>query len=240
MLTRLFAGFFAATLVAGAALAGPPNGSVILVGSDDGPSGRPFRQVFGVQNADRPWSLEVLAPDALRFEIAPGDRWGRDAAGPERSEIAGSVIYPPGQEIRVGYDITIEEGAANTALWLVVGQFHADDKRTSPPLAFEMRGEKLAVMIRYRRADGGIESRYVHQDEQELERGRSYSIRVETRFSMADGALKVWRDGEQIVDYAGPLGYDNGVYWKQGIYRSASAEVIAVTYRNLVIETGEP
>ena len=240
MLNRLFVGYLLVILTAGAALAGPPDGSIILVGSDDGPSDRPFWQLFGVQNANKPWSIKVLAPDSLRFELAPGDRWSRDSAGPERSEISGSVIYSPGREIRVSYDFTIEDGAPNTARWLLIGQFHADDRDTSPPFAIEMRGERLAVMIRYRRADGGIESRYIYQDPRELERGRAYSMRIEARFSIAGGAMKVWRDDEQIVDYTGPLGYDNGVYWKEGIYRSAADEVMAVAYRNLAIETDEP
>jgi Ca2+-binding RTX toxin-like protein len=115
----------------------------------------------------------------------------------------------------------------------LIGQMHADDLTTSPPFAVEMKGEKMAIMIRYKTNSGDIVSSYVYKDSQDIVRDHYYSMKVEADFSMSGGYLRVWRDGEQIVNYEGPLGYDNGVYWKQGVYRSESNETIAVNFRNL-------
>ena len=54
----------------------------------------------------------------------------------------------------------------------------------------------------------------------------------------ASGHLEVWRDGERIVDYTGPIGYGEGVYWKLGLYRHSAPETIAMNVRNLFV-TGD-
>ncbi len=46
------------------------------------------------------------------------------------------------------------------------------------------------------------------------------------------------RDGKQIVDYDGPIGYRDDVYWKYGIYRDASGETFAVNYKNFSLQSG--
>ncbi|HEY8380524.1 MAG TPA: hypothetical protein VIL09_00090, partial [Microvirga sp.] len=55
------------------------------------------------------------------------------------------------------------------------------------------------------------------------------------------GVLKVWRDGAELVSYAGPLGYNDqiGPYWKNGIYREASPETMAAQYRDLTVTPGK-
>lgn len=225
----------AGMVLANAALAGPANGTIVVLPSPNGDS----TYAFGVQTSDKPWSIETPAAGALRFEVKAGDRWPNDAPGRERSEIAAAAIYPPGEDIAVSYDFTIEPGVASSAKWLVAGQFHANDRQTPPPFAVEMRGEKLAIAIRYRRPeDDAIQSQYIYTDPKDLERGRPYAMQIEARFSTADGALRVLRDGIEIVSYRGPLGYDNGVYWKQGVYRSSADEPIAATYRNLRFSPG--
>jgi hypothetical protein len=53
----------------------------------------------------------------------------------------------------------------------------------------------------------------------------------------SNGFLRVWRDGVQIVDYRGSIGTGAATYWKQGIYRSAAPETMAVHFRRLKITT---
>ncbi|HEY8381868.1 MAG TPA: hypothetical protein VIL09_06950, partial [Microvirga sp.] len=54
------------------------------------------------------------------------------------------------------------------------------------------------------------------------------------------GVLKVWRDGAELVSYAGPLGYNDqiGPYWKNGIYREASPETMAVAFSDFTLVEG--
>jgi hypothetical protein len=216
--TKEIAGFF------------PSNDAILLV---DGVE-------YWVQDANRHWSLSVSEPQTLRFSVSPGDHWTEDADNSERSEICSSRLYAPGRPIRLSYDFMIEPGAPNSAQWMVVGQFHADDHWTSPPVAIELIGDRMAVGVRYH----GLESDaplYVYTDAETIERGRYYGFRIEVNFATDEkGYLAVWRDGIQIVDYHGRLGYGGRVYWKEGVYRAPAREKVAVDFRKLSIAPDEP
>lgn len=49
--------------------------------------------------------------------------------------------------------------------------------------------------------------------------------------------IQAWRYGTQIVNYSGPVGYQNtqGPYFKFGKYRELSPEKIVVHYSNIKI-----
>ncbi|HET7716750.1 MAG TPA: heparin lyase I family protein [Bauldia sp.] len=195
--------------------------------------------LYTIQTADKSYSLTAPAPDTLRFEVRPGDNWQHDSPRYERSEIAGPV-YPADEMLEVTYDLMIEPGEPNQAEWLLIGQFHADDADTPPPLAIELDHEKMEVRARFGHGEGG-ETLTLYRDETDLERGRYYRMRIRALFpddEEDEGVVQIWRDGRQIVDYAGPLGYGYGVYWKVGIYRRPVPEALAVNIRNLFV-TGE-
>ena len=122
---------------------------------------------------------------------------------------------------------------------MVIGQFHADDDTTSPPLAIEMVGEKMAVVVRYQLpGETSQKMFYAYVDDSDIQRGKYYDIKITARFSNDDnGFVDVWRDGKQLVDYNGPLGYGYDVYWKHGIYREESKETLAVNYKNFSLTT---
>ena len=48
------------------------------------------------------------------------------------------------------------------------------------------------------------------------------------------GFAQIWRDGVQIVNYSGPLGYGQATFWKEGIYRSPTNQTIAAWYENTI------
>ena len=133
----------------------------------------------------------------------------------------------------------IENGAANTAEWTVVGQFHADDPTTSPPFAIELVGEQMADrrsvhVTRRRHRNHGCRL----QDDSNLERGRYYDIDITVNFGVTGNCfLKVARDGKEIVNYDGPIGYGYGVYWKHGIYRAESGEALAVNFTDFSLKS---
>ncbi|HET7715471.1 MAG TPA: heparin lyase I family protein [Bauldia sp.] len=197
---------------------------------------------YRAQNGNAPWSLSNPQPDTLRFELRPGDVWGKDPQSRERSEIAGDTIFAAGKNLSVSYDFMVEPGAPNTAEWLVIGQFHAADNFRSPCLAVELIGERLAIRIRSEVAGQPQEEWLAFIDDEAIERGRYYHLQLELHFEDHGdhGAVLAWLDGEPIVHYAGNLGHGYGTYWKEGIYRSAAAETLAVNFRNLTIsgETG--
>jgi len=199
---------------------------------------------YSTQNGNESYSVS-FSNDTFRFEVQPGDHWEGGTWTSERSEIRSETVYDSGEVINVSYSFMIEPGAANTASgrggdgsWLVVGQFHADDWVSQPPFAIEMLGEKMAIVIRYGDPeDHTYKELYV--DNTNIERGKYYDIDIEVRFqNNGNGFLNVWRDGEKIVTYSGPIGYDNGVYWKYGIYRSATDTKVAVNYKDMSVGNG--
>jgi len=191
---------------------------------------------YSVQNADRPWNLAVAGPDELRFELRHGDVWSGDTPVKERTEIAGETIYAAGSDIRIQYEFRVAPGARNTAQWLLLGQMHADDPLTAPIFALELIGEHLAVHIRNKQPAGRYEEWFAYTDDQPIVRGRYYSVDVRLHMHDDDnGSVDVWIDGEHVVDYAGPLGYGYGTYWKHGIYRAAAPETMVVDYRNFSV-----
>ena len=193
------------------------------------------------ENAGRSWSLTFPATDTLRFELRAGDRWQYDSVGAERTEIdCYKSIFPPGSAINISYEFMWEAGAANAAQWIIFGQFHNNDNYSNPPAGFitAPRSDIMTVGLSY----GTTTSRTAitpWRDTLPLQRGRWYKIQIQANFS-PQGFFRVWRDGMQIVNYTGPLGYENstGTYWKNGIYRGNSTDTQAVQYRNLVFGTG--
>ena len=209
-------------------------------------------QLYWVQDAARNWSLTSPSPDVLRFEVRPGDVWTyADGASKERSEISGTTNYATGTEIDVHYGFQIEPGAANNAAWTVVGQFHQDAATGgSPPFAVSLDGEQMAIRVGFSDAAGAPVQETVYLDPTPIQRGRVYDIRVAVTFDpKGNGALVVWRDGVEIVDYRGALGYtgQTSTYFKEGIYRSASSTTLAADYSGLttvaargLTQTGAP
>lgn len=204
----------------------PHNGDDIVV---DGLS-------YSVQTADRPWSVHNSAPGTLRFELRPGDVWYQDPPSKERTEIAGETIYAAGKDITIHYDFRVEPGPENTSDWTVIGQLHATDEFSAPIFAVELIGEHVAIHLRYKLPGKQYDEWFAFVDDDPIVRGKYYT--VEARLHLEDnnrGIVDIWLDDEHIVDYSGPVGYGYGVYWKQGIYRATSPEVITIEYRNLHI-----
>jgi Ca2+-binding RTX toxin-like protein len=199
---------------------------------------------YSTQNGNEAYSL-ALNDDTFRFEVRADDFWKYGSTTSERSEIRGETVYAAGEVLNVSYSFMIEPGAANTATgrggegdWLILGQFHADDWESQPPFAIEMLKEKMAIVIRYG-DPADHEYRELFVDTKDIERGRYYDMDIEVRFENDNtGFLNVWRDGEKIVSYSGPIGYDNGVYWKYGVYRSEANTEIAVNYRDMSVGKG--
>ena len=191
------------------------------------------------QNGGQSWSIATPDADTVRFEVRPGDRWEDDPATRERSELSGEAIYSEGTTLSVSYSFMIEPGAANSAAWTVIGQFHADDHSTPPPFAVELIDEQMAIVVRYMLpGDDSPDTLVVYRDDTNLERGRYYDIDITVNFGLTgEGFLKVSRDGTEIVNYDGPIGYGYGVYWKHGIYRAESAEALVVNYKDFSLKS---
>jgi Ca2+-binding RTX toxin-like protein len=195
---------------------------------------------YYVQNADKSYSFTNPGGDnsTLRFEVRAGDVWSAvDPSTKNRSEIAGTKQYAMGTDIHVSYTWQVEPGASIAAPWEVAGQFHevANDGK-SPPFEIMFYGNnKMTVVI----ATGSGYQR-LYTDSQDIVRGHNYAMQIDAKFDATNGYLHMVRDGVTIVDYHGAFGWANmgSVYWKEGVYRGASAETTAMDYSNLHITTG--
>lgn len=199
------------------------------------------------QNAKQAWSV-AASGDEMRFEVRNGDHWAYDSAAKERSEIASYQKLQNGQVYTISYKFMIEPGAANTADWLLIGQIHqtedAKDLGVSPPFAIELVGEKMQIVVRNDPAATTISApgtTVIFTDDHDLARGAWYDMTIQLKLDpKGSGSVYVWRDGVPLADYTGGIGYADAVgpYWKNGIYREASAETLAVDYKAVTVSQG--
>ncbi|MFN4172339.1 MAG: heparin lyase I family protein, partial [Pseudorhodobacter sp.] len=178
--------------------------------------------------------------------------------GKNRSEIVTLQKLQEGRAFVFDFDFMVEAGATNTADWLLLAQFHQTedtnpdgtliDAAASPPLALQLRGERLEIVGR---TDPNAATTVsppniqMYLDTNPITRGTFYNIRFEMVFDHAPGGaglLRVFLDGVQIVDYTGPLGYNDAVgpYAQFGVYRAQAPETLAAQFRNLSLTSPDP
>lgn len=208
-------------------------------------------EAYWAQNAGKSWSLTEVDDHTLRFEVRDRDVFIWDLNNKltsERSEVWHQDVFADGVPVEVTYGMMIEPGVKNDAHFLIVGQLHQDNypgaKPWGPPFAVDFVGEKMKLSIAYSGPDGLPVSKVLYVDTKDIQRGHFYNFDIKATFDASGehGRLVVVRDGVTLVDYSGPLGYEqqNGVYWKHGIYRHANAtDPIAVQFRDVVIQSGD-
>lgn len=205
-------------------------------------------RTYNVQNAGKAWSY-MTDGDKMRFEVHSGDHWHRDRSGVERSEIASFKKLAFDQTYTVNYKFMVEPGQPNTADWLVIGQVHSThdsyDSGVSPPLEINLVGDRMQINARWstpvQTSWSNVDTRTLYIDTHDIQRGHWYDIKITMKFDpFGNGMLGVWRNGVQLVNYKGLLGYNDetGPYWKHGIYREASPETVAANYSDFSLVKG--
>ena len=202
-----------------------------------------------VENSGAPWSLEGNLETAtdVRFEVRSGDRAPWDIEhhhAAERSEMSVRRKQPMDQDIWLAFGLMVEPGAKATGRWSTLGQLHptTDPGDISPSPAWEQElaaGDVFQILVRSK-AQKPLTSSPVPKvvfADAAFKRGQVYHFVYRIRYSLADGLLQARRDGRQIVNYSGPIGYDEhvGPYFKFGIYREPAPETLAVHFNNLKI-----
>jgi hypothetical protein len=198
------------------------------------------------QNAGAPWSFSSTN-GINRFEVRAGDHMIGDGAEPkERSEAYSSMKLVAGIPYRISFSMEIEPGALNTAGWLLLSQvqstFDKGEAGHSPPLAFGLKGEHLQIESRSSPAKistpAEINYMPLYSDPGALNRGHWYRFDINLKLDpFGEGTVVILRDGVQIVDYVGPIGFndDVGAYFKEGIYRESASETTIAQFKDLSI-----
>jgi hypothetical protein len=230
-----------------------PNNSTFTIG--------PFS--YATENASQPWSITNPDSQTLVFEVRNGDTWPTDVpAAKNRSEVRLGVnppynIFPVGQEVNITYDFMMLSSTVRTdPNWFTIGQFHNDDVtmggHTSPPIELDLQpGDQMSIYVGYLTANGpptnstflfsqivnGFDISYgqVYLDPSNIIRNHNYKMRIQCKAHPTAGFLNVWRDGVQIVNSVGPLGFGFNTNWDFGIYRHASRETQRNQYANMMV-----
>lgn len=201
-------------------------------------------QKLYVQNSGNAWSYQNTG-DVARFEVHAGDKWAQDGTqAKERSEVATSEKLAFGKEYDVSFSLMIEPGAKNTAEWMTLVQiqstFDAGEAGHSPAFAIEMVGDRMRIVTRdsSQLLSTAADTHYVRQytDVADVSRGVWYDFKIHvTLDAFGGGALDVTRNGVNLVNYHGAVGFNDlvGSYLKLGVYRAAASETIAVNYRDV-------
>lgn len=203
---------------------------------------------YALHNSGDAWSFTQTG-ETYRFEVHSGDQWRPQDGTKERSEVSVKETLSFDKTYTMSYDFMVEPGKAITSDWLNVGQFHGspdagDYGSLGPVFATQLDGEHMRFITRTdpnRITTERPDDHVLYTDPSDIIRGHWYQMKVEIRFDAdGDGLIKVWRDGDLLVDYKGGVGYNDaiGPYWKMGIYREASAETLAVDYRNFDLVEG--
>jgi hypothetical protein len=192
---------------------------------------------------DKKWSLQPTAT-GHRFELRQGDVGLSTDTGNQRDEISAPYnTVAGGVDVWQSWTTEISESAGFEAIlhpslqnFGFVSQWHGLDTVAtggrSPVLAFDYGNNAFRIVTRSD-TDGPSVEKVRFSDV--LPIGPvSYVCRLVLGQA---GELQVWRNGAEIVSFAGPIGYYNDgtdlAYLQWGIYRRASELPAAVTTSNM-------
>jgi hypothetical protein len=199
--------------------------------------GIPYAPEFALHD----WNIRRAtdtATDVSRFEVRPGDQWEEDrdsGENKERSEFDGyGKRFAYGTDIWGAYAFFIEPGADYRSAWTGIGQMIGSKAR---PFHIHFETGKLIIYSENIPAGAGpvIAPRYSGP----LSRNMWHKVVFHLREGDSDsGRLEFWCDGEEIVDFTGPIGsVGNQAFWKFGIYRGYGpiSTPFAIQFANMEI-----
>lgn len=188
------------------------------------------------ETAKKSYSLNVVdAPGgrdgkAARFELHKDDPWVADS---KRSELV-RESDPAGSERWYGFSIYLPNDWKTDPAGEVVTQWHSrPDKHLGenyglggPPLSLMIDGNEMYVQSRWDPSPVTTKQSKTREDAKlwrgSYEKGEWMDWVVQVDWShQSDGLLRMWKDGELVVDRKGPNTYNDkvGPYFKTGIYK---------------------
>src|ERR1700740_2861723 len=133
-------------------------------------------QDYWVQNADKSYSITAPSANVIRFQVDSGDVWTAvDPSYKERSNIAGMTPYLNGTQINASFSFNVEPGAANTARFFCMADFHAiQNDGLSAPFEMMLSGEKLVSAVNYGDVSGSSLFKALYTSSANITRGAYY------------------------------------------------------------------
>lgn len=189
-------------------------------------------------SAHRPYSIQwVIDPKGsgekcLRFELRNGDKWLSKGGSSLRSEIETRERPRMNSErwyrfsLMLPQDFPIEDNRLVLAQWHGVDKKYLGESARSPVMAFRYSSGTFSITMRHsaerivRNADAVPSKELFETKSLSLDAWNDFV--VQTRWSYtAEGFINIWWNGKPIVEYRGPVGYNDDLapYFQFGIYR---------------------
>ena len=135
------------------------------------------------------------------------------------------VDIPNNTSELISFSVYFDESFYIPTNWTVFAQWW-QGAPASPPIAFEIAPKTKEFQLRILTRHGPHEKEITKfQYNEKIERGKWHDFIVEMRIDdtgSTNGLLNVWLNGNQIVDYKGPLGYPDlhdETNFRFGLYR---------------------
>jgi len=173
---------------------------------------------------------------SVRFELRKDDdlNWIEGS----RAELKDNLNVPLNQEIWYGISLYIPSDFPELERNCVVMQWHGEhDKREasrSPVLALRVVGDTLYINSRSSKKRIQTNNRgpqVEHFRMQNFPRDEWIDFVVKAVWShKSKGTLNMWLNGNQIISYEGPIGYNDrkGPYFKFGLYKHSGDEPLVI------------
>ncbi len=190
-------------------------------------------------SSGNPWSIQNIAEPTgagetvLRFELRSGDAWSnRSGEITSRAEIE-TRERPPIRSVRwYRFEIYLPPDFPTEDTRLVLAQWHGSDKKylgepaRSPVMAFRYKSGSFYINLRHsterivRSPDTVPVTELFKISPFPLNAWNDFIVHANWSFD-AGGWINIWWNGRRIVQYRGPVGYndDLGPYFQFGLYR---------------------
>lgn len=185
---------------------------------------------------------------AARFELRKGehvsDGWRSELRDPWHAPMFETTWYQVAFFVPDDFPIA-ESNSCLFAQWH--DQKDPGDGDRNPPIAIRLRGHGELVITSRSSAtkiQNGVPGPEVILYSDKLFKRNEWNLfQLEVRWDYSSsGYVNIWRNGQRIVAYKGPIGYndDKGPYVKIGVYCRETPEQPLVAYHDSFIRTQKP
>ena len=197
-----------------------------------------LRQWDGAQAVSRDRIQVVTEPVnqgryAGRFEVRDGDN---PIGFGDRAEVQLASGESEGQERWYAWSTMLDPTFPISDAWQVITQWHFEDIDGTPPVAFYVIRDRIALETNPHDGDRPADPRAGRALVNPLDRGQWHHFRLHVIWSGSDetGLLELWHNGRKV---AGPIhtrtlspGHD--AYFKQGYYRQSGEPRTGIIYHD--------
>jgi hypothetical protein len=148
-----------------------------------------------------------------------------------RTELRAKAPNPvKGKDTWYGFSIYLPAPYERDSLGETLAQWHQSndpgEKNLNPPMALQVKDGKWVLAARWSSSQPTTKSSQRSAGYQlglpETNNWTDWVFRIRWSYG-SDGELQVWKNGKEVVNRKGPIGYNDKVmpYFKMGIYKSA-------------------